>query len=148
MKTFGKKASSVFQFGKKAGRRAIFGLKKGVSYAAKYGQPISDLATVGATLAMSLGQPEIAAPLIGIAQGASRASHYGGMVDAGIREIENDIKGLQKMGKKSNSSQSSNFEQPQAPPQAPPQAENRMVVFESSPAPAPRRMGGHGRRGR
>jgi hypothetical protein len=136
MGTFGKKASSVFQFGKKAGQRAVFGLKKGARYAAKYGQPISDLATVGATLAMSLGQPEIAAPLIGIAKGASQASHYGGKVDSGIREIEKDIKGLQKMGKKSRASQSSNFEQPQAPPQA----ENRMVVFESSPAPAPKKM--------
>lgn len=134
MGTFGKKASSVFQFGKKAGQKAVFGLKKGARYAAKYGQPISDLASVGAALAMSLGQPEIAAPLIGIAKGASKASHYGGKVDSGIREIEKDIRGLQKMGKKSNSSQSSNFEQPQAPP---PQAENRMVVFESSPAPAP-----------
>jgi hypothetical protein len=133
MGTFGKKASSVFQFGKKAGQKAVFGLKKGARYAAKYGQPISDLATVGAALAMSLGQPEIAAPLIGIAKGASKASHYGGKVDSGIREIEKDIKGLQKMGKKSRASQS-NFEQPQAPP---PQAENRMVVFESSPAPAP-----------
>jgi len=139
MGTFGKKASSVFQFGKKAGQKAVFGLKKGARYAAKYGQPISDLATVGATLAMSLGQPEIAAPLIGIAKGASKASHYGEKVDSGIREIEKDIKGLQKMGKKSRASQSSNFEQPQAPPQA----ENRMVVFESSPAPAPKpkRMG-------
>tara|TARA_R110001606_G_scaffold125876_1_gene259556 strand:- start:2849 stop:3283 length:435 start_codon:yes stop_codon:yes gene_type:complete len=139
MGTFGKKASSVFQFGKKAGQKAIFGIKKGARYAAKYGQPISDLATVGATLAMSLGQPEIAAPLIGIAKGASKASHYGGKVDSGIREIEKDIKGLQKMGKKSRASQSSNFEQPQAS-QASPQAENRMVVFESSPAPAPKRM--------
>jgi hypothetical protein len=137
MVTFGKKASSVFQFGKKAGQRAVFGLKKGARYAAKYGQPISDLATVGATLALSLGQPEIATPLIGIAQGASKASHYGGKVDSGIREIEKDIMGLQKMGKKSRASQSSNFEQPQAPPQA----ENSMVVFESSPAPAPRKMG-------
>lgn len=132
---FGKKASSVFQFGKKAVRGVALGVKKGARYAATFGQPISNLATLGAGIAVSLGQPEIAAPLVGIAKGASKASHYGKSVDEGIREIERDVKGIQKLGKKSKGSRPSNFEQPQAPPQA----ENKMVMFESSPPPVPRR---------
>ena len=113
-KVFGKKASTVSHFGKKMAKGAYFGAKRGAKVAASYGQPVANIATAAAALAMGLGQPEVAVPLIGLAKGAAKASHYGKALGKDIEGVERVVKGLQKQGRKAKGS---GFEQaPQAPP--------------------------------
>jgi len=139
-KAFGKKASSAYHFGKKAGHSVYMGAKRASHHAAKLGRPIADLATIGASVASSVGLPELAVPLIGVAKGAGRISHYGDTVHRGITDIEDGVKGLQRAGKKH--SKQTPFEQPAQPASQ----STKIVKFESSPAPAHTTSHGHGHR--
>jgi len=130
-KKFGQKAHSLGRFGTKAAKAVAFGAKRAAHGAAKYGTAFSNIATAGAAVAMSLGQPEIAAPLIGFAKGASRIAERGKTAEKGIRDIRHAVhdSGLQKPKKEVKTSpfESHAPQQPAAQP---------AIKFESHPPPS------------
>lgn len=125
-KKFAQKAHSLGRFGLKAGKAVAFGAKKVAHGASKYGKAVSNIATIGASVATALGQPEIAGPLVGLAKGASRIAERGEAAQKTIKDVAQITKGLQKPSKKQNVSM---FETP-APAPAPRQ---QMMGFESDP---------------
>lgn len=129
-KKFGQKAHSLGRFGLKAGKAVTFGAKKVAHGLSKYGKAVSDIATVGASVATALGQPELAVPLVGVAQRASRAAERGQRIRGGIKEVGQAIKdtGLQKPSSKKK--KESPFESPAPEPAQPAQPS---MVFESAP---------------
>jgi hypothetical protein len=130
-KKFGQKAHSLGRFGTKAAKAVAFGAKRAAHGAAKYGTAFSNIASVGAAVAMEFGQPEIAAPLIGLAQGAARIAERGKTAEKGIRDIRHAVhdSGLQKPKKEVKTSpfESHAPQQPAAQP---------AMKFESHPPPS------------
>jgi len=129
-KKFGQKAHSLGRFGLKAGKAVTFGAKKVAHGLSKYGTAVSNLATVGASVATAIGQPELAVPLVGVAQKASRVAERGQRASGKIKEVGQVIKdsGLQKPSNKKN--RESPFESPAPEPAQPSQP---AMVFESAP---------------
>ena len=134
-KKFGQKATALGRFGVKGAKAVAFGAKKVAHGATHLGKAVSTVATIGAGLATALGQPELAAPLVGIAQGAARISERGQRAQKAIsdvrqakREAQQSL-GLQKTSKKSNGSP---FESG-APAQAPAEPQAPAIAFESTP---------------
>ena len=129
-KKFAQKAHSLGRFGLKAGKAVAFGAKKVAHGASKYGKAVSNIATIGASVATALGQPEIAGPLIGLAKGASRIAERGETTQKAIKDVGQITKGLQKPSKKQQKESMFESPAPPAPTPAPPQ---QMMVFESDP---------------
>ena len=90
-KKFGQKAVSGARFGSKAVQSVGFGAKRVGSFMSRIAKPVSDLATVGASVAMALGQPEIAAPLVGISKGAQRIGEDGRKINETVNKVENAL---------------------------------------------------------
>ena len=126
-KKFGHKLAAGAKFGYKGVSAVGLGIKKTGHYVAKMGQPISDLATLGATAAMALGQPELAAPLVGLSMGAQRLAATGRRAEKTIKTIEEERRGLQKASRAAM--KDSGFESKQPPTQS------NQPRFESQPHP-------------
>ena len=90
-KKFGQKAASVARFGSKAVQSVGFGAKRVGSFMSRIAKPVSDLATVGASVAMALGQPEIAAPLVGLSKGAQRMGEEGRKINKTVNKVGNAV---------------------------------------------------------
>jgi hypothetical protein len=90
-KKFGQKAVSVARFGSKAVQAVGFGAKRVGSFMSRVAKPVSDLATVGASVAMALGQPEIAAPLVGLSKGVQRMGEAGRKINKTVNKVENVV---------------------------------------------------------
>lgn len=87
-KKFGQKATSVARFGSKVASSVAFGGKKVGAFMSRITTPVSDLATVGASVAMSLGQPELAVPLVGISKSAQRMAVTGRKITKNVDKGE------------------------------------------------------------
>ena len=90
-KKFGQKAVSVARFGSKAVQSVGFGAKRVGSFMSRIAKPVSDLATVGASVAMALGQPEIAVPLVGLSKGAQRMGEEGRKINKTVNTVGNAV---------------------------------------------------------
>ena len=87
-KKFGQKATSVARFGSKVASSVAFGGKKVGAFMSRIATPVSDLASVGASVAMSLGQPELAVPLVGISKSAQRMAVTGRKITKSVDKGE------------------------------------------------------------
>ena len=142
-KKFGQKAVSVARFGSKAVQAVGFGAKRVGSFMSRVAKPVSDLATVGASVAMALGQPELAVPLVGLGKGAQRMGEAGRKINKTVNKVENvvgDIIEKPSVARRRQQQLASGpaFEYGSTAVSSPPR--QPAVKFESSssaPAPAP-----------